>query len=93
MLTVREGAGAAPGKGRAGATAASGREGRQAGCAAEPGPSVRCSVPGRRHDGEWPQLGPGEAGSRVPGQLGSDFLPWSLTLLTPRSRASEGTSH
>lgn len=47
-----EEAGAAPGKGRAGATAAGGREGRRAGCAAEPGPSVPCSVPGCRHDGE-----------------------------------------
>lgn len=62
-----EGAGAAPGKGRAGAAAAGGREGRRAGCVAEPGPRVPCSVPGRRHDGEWPRLGPGEAGSRVRG--------------------------
>lgn len=58
-----EGAGAAPGKGRAGAEAAGGREGRRAGCAAEPGPRVPSSVPGRRHDGEWPQPGPGESGS------------------------------
>lgn len=51
-----EGAGAAPGKGRAGATAAGGREGRRAGCAAEPGPRILCSVLGRRHDARSAQL-------------------------------------
>lgn len=85
-----EGAGAAPGKGRAGATASGGREGRWAGCAAEPGPSVPCSVPGCRHDGEWTRLGPGEAGSRVPGQLGPDLPSWCPALLAPRSPCRGG---
>lgn len=85
-----EGAGAAPGKGRAGATAAGGREGRRAGCAAEPGPRVPCSVLGRRHDGEWPRLEPSEAGNRVPGQLGPDLPPWFPALLPPRSPCCGG---
>lgn len=85
-----EGAGAALGKGRAGATAAGGREGRRAGCAAEPGPRVPCSVLGRRHDGEWPRLEPSEAGNRVPGQLGPDLPPWFPALLPPRSPCCGG---